>query len=631
MAHNSAGNRRLRGWPLRWFLPDRDRQSRLQKQYGQLLENLADFCLIIDRNWRCLLANRAVGAFTAKPYHEVVGARLTDTFPDLDQTDLFKVCRQVMEEGHPRQFITTLLLPDGPGGYFEVRVSPIGEGILCLAHDITAERRAEVALREAERLQRMILSSISDFVWSARVKDDQQEMIYFSPVVKQITGYSAEEMLKEENLWERVIHPDDLARFTVAVRKALKGQPVQVEHRIVRRDGEVRWVRNSINPSQSETGLGFRLDGVVADITERKEAEAKLEARASQLEEAVSVRTADLQLEKIRTEAILSSVADGVVILGQNGEILLANPVATRWLETLQPPEDQGRLREALQDIAKQFVHPRKEDISQISLTNLDLEACSAPLIHDGRQTGLVVVLHDVTRLKAMDRLKTEFVSNVSHELRAPLTALKLYINLLRRGLAEKQEHYLSQLENQANKLAALVNNLLDLSRLDRGAIPFAPEMITLTPLLHEIINTFADVASDHGLQLISSLPPDLPPVYADPLQIRQVFTNLLSNAINYTPAGGTVEVKLAYEAEWVRCTISDTGIGIPPAEMPRLFERFFRASNARHHHISGTGLGLAIVKEIVDLHGGSISVESVLGAGTTFHVRLPVSPPPTD
>jgi PAS domain S-box-containing protein len=621
MANRTASNSRRHWLSFAWIRPVVDRLSRLQRRYGQLLESIADFCLIVDSDWRCLLANSAVGAFTAKPCHAIVGAKLTEAFPDLDQTDLFKVCQQVIADRHPRRFVTTSLLPGGPGGYFEVRVCPIEEGILCLARDITIERRAEIALREAEGRQRAVLASISDFVWSARVRGGQQEILYFSPVVKQVTGYSAEEMLRDATLWQEVIYPDDVPRFEAAVGRALKGRPVQVEHRIVRRDGQVRWVRNSITPSVSEAEQGIRLDGVVADITERREAQAKLE-------EAVSTRTAELQLEKIRSEAILSSIADGVVILGQNGEVLLANPVATRWLETLQPPEDQDRLREMLRNMAALFTQPREQDIN---LTNLDLAARSAPLIHEERQAGLLVVLHDITRLKAMDRLKTEFVSNVSHELRAPLTALKLYINLLRRGLEEKREHYLSQLEDQANKLAALVNNLLDLSRLDRGAIPFAPEMVALAPLAHEVINTFADVASDRGLQLISSLPPDLPLVYADPLQIRQVFTNLLSNAINYTPAGGTIEIRLAHEADWVRCTISDTGIGIPPAELPHLFERFFRASNARQQHVSGTGLGLAIVKEIVELHGGSVSVESVLGVGTTFHVRLPVSPPPEE
>jgi signal transduction histidine kinase len=227
-------------------------------------------------------------------------------------------------------------------------------------------------------------------------------------------------------------------------------------------------------------------------------------------------------------------------------------------------------------------------------------------------------------RLTELDRLKTKFVSDVSHELRTPVGNLKLHLDLLERGKPEKREHYLSVLQNQIKRLAQLVEGILDLSRLERDRENVVLQPVNLNALVEQVVITHQPSAEAAGLSLTSDLSPNLPSVLGEPRQIIQVITNLLSNAINYTPEG-SVRVSTVRDGRLVCLQVSDTGQGLDPEDMPHLFERFYRGKHTGQSDIPGSGLGLAIVKEIVDLHGGRIEVDSRAGEGSTFRVWLPI------
>jgi signal transduction histidine kinase len=230
----------------------------------------------------------------------------------------------------------------------------------------------------------------------------------------------------------------------------------------------------------------------------------------------------------------------------------------------------------------------------------------------------------------AAERVKAQFVADVSHELRTPLTNIGLYLELLELSEDARRSEYMATLRRETERLGRLIEQLLAMSHLDTGQVQLRPQPTNLNSLLQVLIGDRSRMIARRGLRLELHPEPDLPDVQADPQYIMQVLTNLLSNATNYTPKGGRISLETAtqeLEGElWVTFTVRDTGPGIPPDEVEHIFDRFYRGSHARTSGVSGTGLGLPISKEIVERHGGRISLETQPGQGATFTVWLPLA-----
>ncbi len=227
-------------------------------------------------------------------------------------------------------------------------------------------------------------------------------------------------------------------------------------------------------------------------------------------------------------------------------------------------------------------------------------------------------------QLKELDRLKSKFVSDVSHELRTPTTNLNLYLNLMEHGKPEKRAYYLTTLKQQAGRLAGLIEDILDLSRLEQESAQVVFSPVDLNEVVGQVVTAHQPRAEAAGLRLTFEPGDDLPAVRGEPGRLMRVVTNLLGNAINYT-SEGSVHVATQRLDGHVCLQVRDTGIGIEPEDIPHLFERFYRGRHASQSNIPGTGLGLGIVKEIVDLHGGKIEVSSRVGQGSKFTVWLPL------
>jgi signal transduction histidine kinase len=226
--------------------------------------------------------------------------------------------------------------------------------------------------------------------------------------------------------------------------------------------------------------------------------------------------------------------------------------------------------------------------------------------------------------------MKQTFTSMVSHELRTPLTSIIGYLDLLREGkggeLTERQEHWLEVISRNAARLQKLVDDILMVGRADSGRLNVAHEQVDIALVVAEAVESASPVAEEKGLALDAHAEDRLPEITGDRRLIAQLLDNLMSNALKYTPKGGSVRLRAWRDGEAVSVEVRDTGRGIPEDEVPKLFERFFRASTAGE--VQGTGLGLAISKAIAEAHGGSISVESELGGGSTFRFTLPIAPP---
>lgn len=346
---------------------------------------------------------------------------------------------------------------------------------------------------------------------------------------------------------------------------------------------------------------------------------------AEELERRVAERTAQLEAQYEQLEAILQSTADGILVTDTRGEIIHINTVAFEWLNHRLAAQDAHHLRDVIRDLAQ---HAREQPETTVELPGLDLQLKANQI--GGWQTPepfVVITGHDISEWKELDRMKSRFVSNVSHELRTPVTTIKLYIELMRRSPPEEWAEYLEVVEQEADRQARLVEDILQLSRIDAGRLELHPTAVPLNNLVTEAVANHQAMARQKELLLEQRLADSTPLAWVDASQIMQVLNNLIENAIHYTMSGKVTVSSGMQEQEgktWATVTVSDTGIGISDEDLPRIFDRFYRGRMPRGVSVPGTGLGLAIVKEIVEMHGGKVTVESKVGAGSTFTVWLP-------
>lgn len=244
-----------------------------------------------------------------------------------------------------------------------------------------------------------------------------------------------------------------------------------------------------------------------------------------------------------------------------------------------------------------------------------------------GESDGVIIVLQDVTEQKELEEMRKEFVANVSHELRTPLTTVKSYAETLLDGAVDNKDLALSFLQvinNEADRMTALVQDLLELSRLDNKQVKFNLKSVNIAQLIIKSVEQHQILAQKKNQNLGYSITNEKIIINIDPERIQQVLSNVISNAIKYSPEEAKINVSLSEEEDFVVVKVTDTGFGIPESDLPRIFERFYRVDKARSRQMGGTGLGLAIAKEIMEHHKGKIYAESEYGKGTTITMKFP-------
>jgi PAS domain S-box-containing protein len=358
----------------------------------------------------------------------------------------------------------------------------------------------------------------------------------------------------------------------------------------------------------------------------------ELGKHAQQLEQQVEEQTAEVQAQYAQLEAIFSSTADGIVVADKQGVIIRVNPVARAWLTQALPARDTNQLWEALQNLTLR-ADERPEAV--LELEGLDLELKATPISEPGaEEAAAVVMIHDISELKALDRIKTNFVKNASHELRTPISTIKLYAHLIQQTPSENEKwrQYLDRLVQEVDDQAQLGEDILQLSRIYAGRVEAEMEqrLIHLTELTEVAVSRHQSLARERKVTLEHGPAQPGPVAAVATEQMMQVLTNLVEDAIRYTPEGGRVIVTTGQEERhgrvWATVAISDTGKGIPSEDMPHIFDRLFREGDEepRSRRVRETGLRLMVVKEIAGLHGGEVTVESQEGVGSTFTIWLP-------
>jgi two-component system, OmpR family, phosphate regulon sensor histidine kinase PhoR len=348
-------------------------------------------------------------------------------------------------------------------------------------------------------------------------------------------------------------------------------------------------------------------------------------------------RLDELTEERDRAGQILDALDDGVLLLDGAGRLLVANPAARSWFglaADLRPGLPAQRVLgvpkvSALAEQAARSGAPVVGTCTLVFPEPRTLAMRAFPLADRGPTGRIVVTMIDITQRRRLEVLRRDFVANASHELKTPVAALRALAETLQTALPEDPEaalRFAERIGREAERLDALARDLLDLSRVERGTLDVEP--VDLVGLVKEVVGSYADLAEERRIKLASELQEGIA-VRGDRAQLGLLLSNLVDNALRYTPAKGSVCVRLDAAESRAVVQVADTGEGIPAAELPRVFERFYRVDKARARQTGGTGLGLAIVRHVAEAHGGTVRVDSELARGSTFTVTLPVAGPP--
>ena len=509
--------------------------------------------------------------------------------------------------------------------------APIAQGI--------ERKRAEQALRESEERFRQLAENIGAafFITEGFSETSPGRVTYVSPAYEKIWGRSRESVYQDTRSWLDAVHSEDRERVLAALHSVGQAQ-FDEEFRIVRPDGEVRWVHDRVFPIWDENGEIYRTAGIVEDITERK-----------QIEEAL--RESEERARRTLVEQMLAGVAE----CDANRKFVLANQrfceitgyteaeLLEMRVDDITHPDDLPRaaeLHHRLMETGESFVFEKR--YRRKGGSEVWVNANVSP-IRSGRSGGeeAVSVVIDITDRKraerereqllkeaqAANRSKDEFLAVVSHELRSPLNAILGYTRLLRAGAmdaAELQET-VEIIERNGRMQLQLIEDLLDSARIISGKLKLEVEPVSLTSVLTGALDVVRPAAKAKGIEIRSDLEPLAGQITGDPNRLQQVVWNLLSNAIKFTPQSGRVELRMEKVDHQVRITVKDTGKGIEPEFLPFVFDRFRQSDSSSARRFGGLGLGLSLVKQLVELHGGTIEAASEgPGCGATFTVTLP-------
>jgi two-component system phosphate regulon sensor histidine kinase PhoR len=353
----------------------------------------------------------------------------------------------------------------------------------------------------------------------------------------------------------------------------------------------------------------------------------------NQMQRDLDQRHGQIQQNHERLQAVLGSMTEGVLAVSPDYTILLANEAGRQLLDFAareplgRPLVEVTRARPVYSAVEKALATTMpvetEFDSPGVQRRTLLLRATRLP---GAPCPGVMVVLHDMTELRRLENLRRELVANVSHELKTPLAAIKGYAETLRLGAVNDPDHnlhFVRRIEEQADRLHELILDILQIARLESGQETFELTDVPLAELIEQCCDQFAETAAARQIALTVDLPPRDLTVRADDEGVRTILSNLVDNALKYTPAGGSVAVRATHDAQTATLEVVDTGMGIAEKDQERIFERFYRADKARSRELGGTGLGLSIVKHFAQAFGGNVSLTSHPGQGSTFRVQL--------
>jgi PAS domain S-box-containing protein len=662
-----------------------------EAQLRAILDYSAAVVFVKDLEGRYLMVNRQYEVLRGITEAEVKGKTDYDLYAKEIADALRANDQEVIAADTSLQFEEQVAFADGPHDFIAVKFPLRDESgrpyaVCGISTDITARKRAEEAIIESESRLRQHMDAMPQMVYTSPA-DGMTD--YVNQRWQEYTGLSWERPLGTG--WVESLHPDDRERVWRQWMETVKaGQPFETEYRLRRKDGQYRWHLSRAIPIRDGRRQIVKWIGTSTDIHDREEAEAEREelftreraARAEAEHSAESIRRLqavtdsavtrltldDLLREMLaRIRELLATDSAAILLLTEDGQSLSVR--ATIGFEEaamgLRVPVGQGVAGSIAASRAPLVV----EDLSAVEVINPVLRQnarslIGAPLIVEGRLIGVIHAdttrprrftegdvrllqlaadrvalaieharLYEVERqarrqAEEANRMKDEFLTLVSHELRSPLNAILGYAALLRYGGLDTQKviEAAEVIERGGKAQAQLIDDLLDTARIISGKLRLELGPVDLVSVIEQAVQTIRPAADAKGISIGTDLPSEIGQITGDPARLQQVVWNLLSNAVKFTPQGGSVEARLERADPFIRITVSDTGKGISPDFLPYVFDRFRQADASSARRQGGLGLGLALVKYLVELHGGTVEAASAgEGHGATFKVTLPV------
>jgi PAS domain S-box-containing protein len=557
---------------------------------------------------------------------------------ELSSTELTDANQRLLHEAQAMsqalatlQFVFHTLRKEADGaGVDENDMVSMADKIVALT---SQQEETREALRKSEERFHLAMRGANDGLWDW---DLDTGTVYFSPRWKTMLGHAPDEIGHGLEEWSGRLHPDERDAVMGAVQAHLRGDTphLEIEFRFRHKDGHYLWILSRGQAVKNALGRAVRLAGTHIDITQRVELQRKLAQFKDALDEhaIVSITDAQGRITYANEKFCQISGYEQAEVLGRNHRLLKSGQHPEAFYRNLWDTIAQGRTWSGeLCNRAKDGRH------------YWVLATISPILGNDGLPEQYIAIRADISRIKeaeaalkqakdaaeSANRAKSEFLANMSHEIRTPMNGVLGMLNLaLDTPLDDEQREYLSLAQSSADALLHILNDILDLSKIEAGRLDVHPDPVELAPLLTELGRFFEPRCREKGLDFHILMDPELPrTLMADPVRLRQVLTNLLSNAVKFTHAG-SIRLDVRLEAGWVCYAVADTGIGIPPERQAQVFEAFTQADGSITRRYGGTGLGLTISSRLARLMGGRLDLESVAGQGSEFRIHLPLLTP---
>jgi PAS domain S-box-containing protein len=567
--------------------------------------------------------NQHISTYLGVPLERFNGDQWFDFIHPDDQQKTWEVWQTALRTGHPHEVEHRFL--EGSTHtfrWFLTRAMPVRDDAGQIVKwfgtctDIDDQKRIEQALRQSREELSVLMETIPQLVWIARpdgfVEDGNQHLFtYLGVPLERFNGQQ----------WLDGIHPDDREKTWESWQTALRtGQWHEVENRVREgKTGNYRWFLNRAMPYKDAQGTILKWFGTSTDIDDQKRIEQALRQSQERIRALFDSSLIGMSCVEVEGEVLVEANEAFLQMCGYSRE-----DVDRRMLirARITAPEDEPLFKHALQELTVRGQHTPFET-ELVRKDGSRLPVLVGGILFQGHPRQIVAFVLDNSARKELEQRKDDFISMASHELRNPLTALKLQTSRLYRQLIGQgiPAPALSGMEVQINTITRLVEELLDVSKIQTGGLEYRQEMVDFDAKLREIADTMQQTHPSHRIQVVGSVQVAL---VADRDRLGQIFTNLLSNAIKYSPDAETVEMNMSATEDAVTIRVRDHGLGIPQEQREKIFERFYRATGPKQRAIPGLGMGLYIVAEIIKHYGGTIKVESTVGQGSTFTVTLP-------
>ncbi|BAT53827.1 two-component hybrid sensor and regulator [Nostoc sp. NIES-3756] len=639
---------------------------------SNILESISDAFIAVDTNWCYTYVNQKAAEIIGKKVKDLIGKNIWQESPELISQNYYNDYLQALNE---QRFIQVEKFFPSSQRWFEKRIYPSIQGVSIFFKDITREKQTEIALQESEERLRLALEAAQIGTWDWNIFTNH---LKWSTRQEQLFGITPGTFRSSYEAFLACVHPEDreVVHQAVMGTKDNKSE-YYVEYRVIWTDGSIHWIGAKGECIYDDEGTAVRMLGTCVDITQRKEAEAVLQQSKAELEIKVAARTAELSQANIhlhgliniltitinqqtkieaqlreaerRWRSLLENVQLLVIGLDKTGKVEYVNPfflelsgytqeeiLGKDWTANFIPQHQQHDMQKVFVETLEQELHSHHQ--SQIITKSQEerVIAWNNTLLQDsqGAFVGTMSIGEDITQRYALEKIKNEFISVVSHELRTPMTSIQGGLNLLKTGLvkldSEQGKRIIKIVSESSERLVRLVNDILDLERLQSGKITLNKQQVNAADLLTEATELMQIMANNAEINL--SVKPQPVELIVDKDRIIQVLTNLLSNAIKFSPQGSTVSMMVEEikakdgQTSDVLFKVQDQGRGIPADKIESIFERFHQVDASDSRKQGGTGLGLAICRNIVEQHNGQIWVESTIGKGSIFYVKLPLN-----